>query len=100
MLGMRCILFEPGGGSATHMARAIRKSDVLFAVSFRFYANEVFNVVEEAAGRGAPIIAISDSKLSPLAKNAKVLFAVPEHGPTISRSLADPRAPCQAPTVD
>ena len=99
MLGKRCILLEAGGGLATHMARAIRKSDLLFAVSFRFYANEVVNVVEEAAGRGVPIIAISDSTLSPLAKNARVLFAVPEHEYTFSRSLAAPMCLAQALTV-
>ena len=99
MLGKRCILLDAGGGLATHMARVIRKSDVLFAVSFRFYANEVVNVVEEAASRGVPIIAISDSTLSPLAKNAKVLFAVPEHEYTFSRSLAAPMCLAQALTV-
>ena len=99
MLGKRCTLLDPGGGLATHMARAIRKSDVLFAVSFRFYANEVVNVVEEAASRGVPIIAISDSTLSPLAKNAKVLFAVPELEYTFSRSLAAPMCLAQALTV-
>jgi len=99
MLGKRCVLLDPGGGLATHMARAIRKSDVLFAVSFRFYANEVVSVAEEAAGRGVPIIAISDSTLSPLAKNAKVLFAVPEHEYTFSRSLAAPMCLAQALTV-
>lgn len=96
MLGKRCILLDPGGGLATHMARVIRKSDALFAVSFRFYANEVVNVVEEAASRGVPIIAISDSTLSPVAKNAKVLFAVPEHEYTFSRSLAAPMCLAQA----
>lgn len=99
MLGKRCILLDAGGGLTTHMARVIRKSDVLFAVSFRFYANEVVNVVEEAASRGIPIIAISDSTLSPLAKNAKVLFAVPEHEYTFSRSLAAPMCLAQALTV-
>ncbi len=99
MLGKRCILLDAGGGLATHMARVIRKSDVLFAVSFRFYANEVVNVVEEAASRGVPIIAISDSTLSPLAKNSKVLFAVPEHEYTFSRSLAAPMCLAQALTV-
>jgi DNA-binding MurR/RpiR family transcriptional regulator len=68
-------------------------------VSFRFYAIEVVNVVEEAAGRGVPIIAISDTTLSPLAKNAKVLFAVPEHEYTFSRSLAAPMCLAQALTV-
>ncbi|TIP27771.1 MAG: MurR/RpiR family transcriptional regulator [Mesorhizobium sp.] len=99
MLGKRCVLLDPGGGLATHMARAIRTTDVLFAVSFRFYANEVVNIVEEAAGRGIPIVAISDSTLSPLAKSASVLFAVPEHEYTFSRSLAAPMCLAQALTV-
>ncbi len=72
------------------MARTMRAEDVLLAVSFRFYATEVVNIVEAAAGRGVPIIAISDSTLSPLAKCADVLFPVPEREYTFSRSLAAP----------
>lgn len=96
MLGKRCVLLDSGGGLATHMARTIGPNDVLLAVSFRFYANEVVNIVEEAGGNGADIIAISDSTLSPLAKWAKVLFAVPEHDYTFSRSLAAPMCLSQA----
>ena len=96
MLGKRCVLLDSGGGLATHMARTIGPKDVLLAVSFRFYANEVVNIVEEAGGNGADIIAISDSTLSPLAKWAKVLFAVPEHDYTFSRSLAAPMCLSQA----
>jgi len=59
----------------------------------------VVNVVEEAAGRGIPIVAISDSTLSPLAKSARVLFSVPEHEYTFSRSLAAPMCLAQALTV-
>jgi DNA-binding MurR/RpiR family transcriptional regulator len=99
MLGKRCVLLDAGGGLATHMARTIRKKDVLLAVSFRFYANEVVNVVEEAGRKGIPTIAISDSTLSPLAKSARVLFAVPEHEYTFSRSLAAPMCLAQALTV-
>lgn len=99
MLGKRCVLLDAGGGLATHIARTIRKKDLLMAVSFRFYANEVVNVVEEAGRNGIPIIAISDSTLSPLAKSARVLFAVPEHEYTFSRSLAAPMCLAQALTV-
>ncbi len=99
MLGKRCVLLDPSGGLATHMAKAIRKSDVLIAVSFRFYATEVVNIVEEAATRKIPVVAISDSTLSPLAKAATVLFAVPEHEYTFSRSLAAPMCLAQALTV-
>lgn len=99
MLGKRCVLLDASGGLATHMARAMRQTDVLFAVSFRFYAKEVVNVVDEAAGRGVPIVAITDSTLSPVAKGARVLFAVPEHEYTFSRSLAAPMCLAQALTV-
>ena len=96
MLGKRTVLLDTGGGLATHMAKVARPSDLLFAVSFRFYATEVVNVVEEAAARDVPVVAISDSTLSPLAKSAKVLFAVPEHEYTFSRSLAAPMCLAQA----
>lgn len=96
MLGKRCVLLDPGGGLATHMARTITPRDVLVAVSFRFYANEVVNIVEETGAREVPIIAVSDSTLSPLAKSARVLFAVPEHDYSFSRSLAAPMCLVQA----
>ena len=99
MLGKRCVLLDASGGLATHMARAMGTGDLLVAVSFRFYATEVVNIVEEAASRGAVVIAISDSTLSPLAKNAELLFAVPEHEYTFSRSLAAPMCLAQALTV-
>lgn len=99
MLGKRCVLLDPGGGLATHMARTMKSTDALIAVSFRFYANEVVNIVEEAQKIGVPVVAISDSTLSPLAKSAKVLFSVPEHDYTFSRSLAAPMCLAQALTV-
>ncbi len=99
MLGKRCVLLDPSGGLATHMARAMRRGDLLVAVSFRFYANEVVGVVEEAAARQVPVLAISDSSLSPIARGASVLFAVPEHEYTFSRSLAAPMCLAQALTI-
>ena len=85
MPGKRCVLLDAGRGLATHMARSIGKGDVLMEVSFRFYANEVVNIV-----------AITDSTLSPLAKWARVLFAVSEHDYSFSRSLAAPMCLAQA----
>lgn len=96
MLGRRTVLLDPSGGLATHMAKVIGPDDLLLAVSFRFYATEVVNITENAAQRGVPIVAISDSTLSPLAKSASVLFAVPEHEYTFSRSLAAPMCLAQA----
>ena len=96
MLGKRTVLLDASGGLATHMARVVRTADALVVVSFRFYATEVVNVAEETAARGVPILAITDSTLSPYAKLARVLFAVPEHEYTFSRSLAAPMCLAQA----
>ncbi len=96
MLGKRCVLLDASGGLATHIARTMTSADVLIAVSFRFYATEVVNIAEDCAQAGVPIIAISDSTLSPLMKSASILFAVPEHDYTFSRSLAAPMCLAQA----
>lgn len=96
MLGKRCILLDASGGLATHMARTIGPADVLIAVSFRFYATEVVNIVGECAAAGVPVIAITDSTLSPFKTSATILFAVPEHDYTFSRSLAAPMCLAQA----
>jgi DNA-binding MurR/RpiR family transcriptional regulator len=96
MLGKKCLLLDASGGLATHIARTMGPKDALIAVSFRFYANEVVNITEAAAVTGVPIVAITDSTLSPLAKSARVLFPVPEHDYSFSRSLAAPMCLAQA----
>jgi len=99
MLGRRTILLDCSGGLATHIASTIGPNDVLLCVAFRFYATEVVNIAEKVANQGVPIIAISDTTLSPLAKSASVLFAIPEHEYTFSRSLAAPMCLAQALTI-
>ena len=96
MLERRTVLLDPSGGLATHIADVMRPDDVLVAVSFRFYATEVVNITQGAAARKIPVVAISDSTLSPLAKSATVLFAVPEREYVFSRSLAAPMCLAQA----
>jgi DNA-binding MurR/RpiR family transcriptional regulator len=96
MLGKPTVLLSEGGGLATHRAKLATRNDLLFAVSFRFYATEVVNIAEDAAQRGVPILAISDTTLSPIAKTADLLFSIPEHEYSFSRSLAAPMCLAQA----
>ncbi len=96
MLGKRTVLLDASGGLATHMGKLMEPQDLLIAVSFRFYARETVNVAEDAVRRGVPILAITDSTLSPLAKGAQALFTVPEHEYIFSRSLAAPMCVSQA----
>jgi DNA-binding MurR/RpiR family transcriptional regulator len=99
MLGKRTVLLDAGGGLSTHMAKVIQPGDLVFAVSLRFYANQVVNIVDAVDVRGVPVVVMSDSALSPLAKSARVLFAIPEHEYTFSLSLAASMCLAEALTV-
>lgn len=90
MLRRKVIFLDPAGGLAPEMAQVMGKKDVLLTVSFRHYAKEVVAIADVAAANGTPMVAITDSQLSPLAKNAAVLFTVPEDEYSFSRSLAAP----------
>ena len=63
---------------------------VPIAIAFRHYAKEVVTIAEAAAAREVPLITLTDSQLSPLAKDARVLFTIAEGEYTFSRSLAAP----------
>jgi DNA-binding MurR/RpiR family transcriptional regulator len=90
MLGRKVILMDSAGGLAQEVALTMGKGDVLIAVAFRHYAKEVVAIAELAVKQSVPLVAITDSQLSPLAKGAEVLFTIPEEEYTFSRSLAAP----------
>jgi DNA-binding MurR/RpiR family transcriptional regulator len=90
MLHRRVVLLDPAGGLAEEMAQTMGERDVLIAIAFRHYAKEVVAISELAVGHGTAIVAITDSQLSPLAKDARLLFTVPEDEYSFSRSLAAP----------
>ena len=90
MLHRRVVLLDPAGGLALEMALGMTSRDVLVTIAFRHYAKEVVAISQVAVANAVPIVAITDSQLAPLAKDAKVLFTIPEDESTISRSLAAP----------
>jgi DNA-binding MurR/RpiR family transcriptional regulator len=90
MLHRRVVLLDPAGGLAQEMALTMTPRDVLVAIAFRHYAKEVVSITEAATAVKVPVIAITDSPLSPLAKEARVLFTIPEDEYFFSRSLAAP----------
>ena len=99
MLRRRVVLLDTSGGLAAESIRIASHNDVLIAISFRHYAQEVAAITENAAESGVPIIAMTDSQLSPLAKSASVLFTIREEEYTFSRSMAAPMCLAQALTI-
>jgi DNA-binding MurR/RpiR family transcriptional regulator len=101
MLRRKVVLLDPSAGLAQEMAMTMGEKDVLIAIAFRHYAKEVVSIAEYASANHIPLISITDSQLSPIAKNAQVLFTIPEEEYTFSRSLAAPMclAQCLATTA-
>ena len=67
--------------------RSVRKNDVMLAISFAPYAEETLAAARLAKQRGARLIAITDSRMSPLAKLAQVTLIVQENLTLGFRSL-------------
>jgi DNA-binding MurR/RpiR family transcriptional regulator len=75
--------------------RSVREGEVLIAVSFAPYAAETLGAVEDAARQGAKVIAITDSRMSPLAAHADVSLIVHESSTFGFRALTNAMALAQ-----
>ncbi len=73
-LRRRTALLDAGGGPA---AEAMRPADVLVAAAFPPYRGETEAIAKAAAARGVPVVALTDTTLSPLARAARVTLAAP-----------------------
>lgn len=67
--------------------RSLRAGDVMIAVSFTPYAEETQICTETAVQRGAKVIAITDSRMSPLARGAAAVLQVQDNSTLGFRSL-------------
>lgn len=89
-LDLRAFLIDSLAGTTVRQARMATRDDVVIAISFKDYSPDVVTAVEEAAVRKVPVIAITDSPLSPLAASAKVCFEIAERRDRPFRSLVAP----------
>lgn len=85
--GKKAIFIDGTGGFWGHQIRTIGPKDLLIAVTYQPYAEETVKCAHIAAEQGAPIIGITDSKVSPLAKLAVQSLLVREAEVRSFRSL-------------
>ena len=83
----RAFLLDGVAGMTSEQSWMLGPEDLVIAVSFKPYAGETLAVVERATANGAPLIAISDSRLSPVAKSANVCFEIKDAEVRQFRSL-------------
>ena len=84
------------GGMQLGQMRSVRKDDVMIAISFSPYAEETVSVAKLAVERGAKLIAITDSQMSPLAKLAKATLIVQDNSTFGFRSLTSTMSMAQS----
>jgi len=83
------------GGTFAGQMRSIRKGDLLVAISFAPYGKETRGCARIARARGASILAITDSAMSPVARGATTHLLVKEASAFSFRSLTNTLCLCQ-----
>ena len=68
----------------------VSKNDVMVAISFPRYSKKVINAVDYARNAGAEVIAITDSKTSPIASNASAVLVAESDMASFVDSLVAP----------
>ena len=97
-LERRALLLSGVGGVQlqNQQAELATPRDALLAVSFRPYTELVIDIAGELKARGVPVIAMTDSHVSPLAQQATTLLLVREEGQPMFLSLVAPVCLSQA----
>ena len=76
--------------------RGLREGDVMVAISYAPYADETLLAARLACDRGARLLALTDSRMSPLAADAAVTLLVSESSTFGFRSLTNTMALVQS----
>ena len=95
-LELRAHLLDNTGGMLRTQAALVGRDDLLIAASFRNYSPEVLEVAADCRRRGVPVVAFTDTPVSPLAVAAKVRFDVGDNFALPFRSLVGSMTAAQA----
>ena len=84
------LVHTTSGSEIFEQLRAMDSRDVMIAVSFPRYSSRIVNAVSFAADRGAKVIALTDTKLSPIAAGAYAVLEARSDMASFVDSLAAP----------
>ena len=88
LFGAESVLVDGPGGIATDALRTIGPADVLLAISVKPYTRQTLQAVRYADKRGARVIAVTDSEVSPLAMLARETLVVGTETPSFFHTMA------------
>jgi DNA-binding MurR/RpiR family transcriptional regulator len=87
LIGEKSVLLHGIGGTGGDALGHAGGGDVLLAASVLPYTRTAIELAEFAAGRGVPIIAVTDSEVAPLAQIADHLMVVPTASPSFFHTM-------------
>jgi DNA-binding MurR/RpiR family transcriptional regulator len=87
LFGANSVLVDGFGGTGTDILRTIGPADVLLAISVNPYTRQTLQAVQYANGRGARVVAVTDSEVSPLAKFASETLIVRTETPSFFHTM-------------
>jgi DNA-binding MurR/RpiR family transcriptional regulator len=88
LCGVRGTYLESAGGTGADALAGATPKDVLFAVSVLPYTRATLDLAAHAAGQGVPVLAITDSEVSPLAQIAEKTIIVPTQSPSFYHTMS------------
>ena len=88
LVGDASVLVDGAGGIGVDTLRTIRNRDAVLAVSVRPYTRLTVEAVQFAHARSAPVVAITDSTVSPLARLAGEVVLVGTETPSFFHTMA------------
>lgn len=87
LFGAASVLLDGPGGIATDTLRTIGPSDALLAISVKPYTRQTLQAVRYANKRGAQVITITDSEVSPLVASSKQTLIVQTETPSFFHTM-------------
>jgi DNA-binding MurR/RpiR family transcriptional regulator len=100
LFSTKTVLLTGTGGTLADDLRFLENEDILFLFSYRPYARDAVRALSFARSKNAKIVGVTDSKVSPIARDADVAIIVsnvsPSLLPTIIPSLAVAQAVANA----
>ena len=88
LCGADSVLVDGPGGIATDTLRTIGPGDALLAISVKPYTRQTVQAARYADKRGARVIAVTDSEVSPLAKLSKETIIVGTETPSFFHTMS------------
>jgi DNA-binding MurR/RpiR family transcriptional regulator len=87
LLGDQTVMLDDAGGTGLDAIRGAGSRDVLLAASVEPYARATIDSARYAAGRGVPVVALTDSEVSPLAQIAAASIPVAIASPSFFHTM-------------